>query len=57
MKEIQLTEQEQNIIESALNMYWNEAREQLDRNGVMQYDGQKRPLGDIERKMLVKRLA
>ena len=55
MKTIQLTDQEQSIIESALNAYWNEAVEQLDRNGVIQYDGVKRPLGDIERQMLIKR--
>lgn len=55
METIHLTEQEQGIIESALNAYWNEAAEQLDRNGVMQFDGIKRPLGDIERQMLIKR--
>ena len=55
MKTIQLTDQEQSIIENALNDYWNEANEQLDRNGVMQYDGIKRPLGDIEKQMLIKR--
>ena len=55
MKTIQLTDQEQSIIENALNAYWNEANEQLDRNGVMQYDGVKRPLGDIEKQMLIKR--
>lgn len=55
MKTIQLTDQEQSIIENALNAYWNEANEQLDRNGVMQYDGIKRPLGDIEKQMLIKR--
>ena len=55
MKTIQLTDQEQSIIENALNSYWNEANEQLDRNGVMQYDGVKRPLGDIEKQMLIKR--
>lgn len=55
MKTIQLTDQEQSIIESALNAYWNEANEQLDRNGVMQFDGTKRQLGDIEKQMLLKR--
>ena len=55
MKTIQLTDQEQSIIENALNSNWNEANEQLDRNGVMQYDGVKRPLGDIEKQMLIKR--
>ena len=56
MKEIQLTDQEQSIIESALNAYWSEAYEQLDRNSVMQHDGERRPLEDIERQMLVKRI-
>lgn len=55
MKTIQLTDQELSIIENALNAYWNEANEQLDGNGVMQYDGIKRPLGDIEKQQLIKR--
>lgn len=55
MKKVELTDQEQSIIESALNAYWNEAHEQLDRNGVMMWDGSKRPLGDIEKQQLIKR--
>ena len=46
---IELTEQEQSIIENALNAYWNDAHEQLENKGVMMSDGSKRPLGDIEK--------
>ena len=53
MKTIQLTEQEQSIIENALNQYWHEAQLQLDNNGVyMLSTGEKRPLGDIEKQQL-----
>jgi len=38
MKTLQITEQEQSIIENALNCYWNEASEQLERNGIMMFD-------------------
>lgn len=55
MKTLQITEQEQSIIENALNCYWNEASEQLERNGIMMFDGSKRPLGDIEKQLLIKR--
>ena len=53
-KTIELTTQEQSIIESALNAYWNDAHKQLDDNGVYQTMTNKRPLGDIEKDMLNK---
>lgn len=52
---IELTEQEQSIIENALNEYWNNANEQLEIQGVIMSDGTKRPLGDIEKVQLEKR--
>jgi hypothetical protein len=52
---IELTEQEQSIIENALNAYWNEAHEQLENRGVMMSDGTRRTLGDIEKVQLEKR--
>jgi hypothetical protein len=52
---IELTEQEQSIIENALNAYWNDAHEQLENKGVIMSDGNKRPLGDIEKVQLEKR--
>lgn len=52
---IELTEQEQSIIENALNAYWNDAHEQLENKGVIMGDGAKRPLGDIEKMQLEKR--
>ena len=55
MKQIELTDQEQSIIENALNAYWNEAMTQLNDKGVYMTDGQKRPLGDIEKMQLEKR--
>ena len=55
MKEIKLTSQEQSIIENALNAYWNEAMTQLNDKGVYMSDGNKRPLGDIEKMQLQKR--
>ena len=55
MKQIELTEQEQSIIENALNAYWNEAHQQLENKGVMMFDGVKRPLGDIEKQQLEQR--
>lgn len=55
MKQVELTSQEQSIIENALNAYWNEAMTQLNDKGVYMTDGQKRPLGDIEKMQLEKR--
>lgn len=55
MKAIKLTNQEQSIILDALNAYWNEAHENLDRNGIMQSNGDLRPLGDIEKGLLEQR--
>ena len=52
---IELTEQEQSVIENALNAYWNDAHEQLENKGVMMSDGIKRPLGDIEKAQLEQR--
>ena len=52
---IELTEQEQSIIENALNAYWNDAHEQLENKGVVMSNGTKRPLGDIEKVQLEKR--
>ena len=52
---IELTEQEQSIIENALNAYWNDAHEQLENKGVMMSDGSKRSLGDIEKAQLEQR--
>lgn len=49
---IELTRQEQSIIENALNAYWNSAHEQLEKKGVLMSDGTRRPLGDIETKLL-----
>ena len=47
---IELTEQEQSIIESALNAYWNDAAIQLQNQGRYTPVG-KIPLGDMEKKM------
>lgn len=55
MKQIELTSQEQSIIENALNAYWNDAHNQLDNNCKYAIDGTKLPLGDIEKQMLEKR--
>ena len=55
MKKIELSDQEQSIIESALNAYWNDAHTQLDNNGVYMGGRDKRPLGDIERQQLEQR--
>ena len=52
---IELTEQEQSIIENALNAYWNDAHQQLENKGVIMSDGSKRPLGDIEKAQLEQR--
>ena len=49
---IELSEQEQSIIQNALNAYWNDVSLQLNNNGVYMNNGMKRPLGDIEKKML-----
>jgi len=51
---IELTEQEQSIIESALNAYWNDAEIQLQNKGRYTPVG-KIPLGDIEKKLLEQR--
>lgn len=48
MKETKFTSNELSLIESALNHYWNDAHEQLNES--------KRPLGDIEKQQLKKRL-
>lgn len=55
MNNVELTDQEISIIQSALNAYWNDAHEQLENKGVMMSDGTKRPLGDIEKKLLEER--
>ena len=58
MKQIELTSQEQSIIENALSAYWNDAHTQLDNNKFTNHfmlDGTKRPLGDIERQQLEQR--
>ena len=55
MKQIELTNQEQSVIQSALNAYWNDAHTQLDNNCKYALDGTKLPLGDIEKQMLEKR--
>ena len=52
---IELTEQEQSIIENALNAYWNDAHQQLENKGVIMSDGSKRSLGDIEKAQLEQR--
>ena len=54
--DIELTTQEQSIIESALNAYFNDAHLTLENNGVFMGDGRKRPLGDIEKKLLEVRI-
>lgn len=54
-KKIELTDQEQSVIENALNAYWNEAALQLSEKSVMMSDGTRRPLGDIEKSLLEKR--
>jgi len=51
---IELTEQEQSIIESALNAYWNEAAIELQNKGRYTPIG-KIELGDIEKKLLEQR--
>jgi len=55
MKSFKLTDQEQSIIESALNAYWHDAHTQLDNNCKHTLDGTKLPLGDIEKQMLEER--
>lgn len=53
-KKIKLTDQEQSIIESALNAYWNDAAIQLQNGGRYTPVG-KMPLGDIEKQQLEQR--
>jgi hypothetical protein len=53
MKTIELTDQEQSIIESALNHYWNDAEIQLQNKGRYTPIG-KIPSGDIETQLLIK---
>lgn len=55
-KKVDLNSQEQSIIESALNHYWNDANTQLTENCKYALDGTKLPLGDIEKVMLKKRM-
>ena len=55
MAKRELTNQEQSLIENALNHYWNDAHTQLDNNCKYALDGTKLPLGDIEKEMLQKR--
>lgn len=53
--QVELSDQECIIIESALNAYWNDVHEQLENRGVIMSDGTKRPLGDIEKTLLKQR--
>lgn len=55
MKQIELTDLEQSVIQSALNAYWNDAHTQLYNNCKYALDGTKLPLGDIEKEMLENR--
>ena len=55
MKNFELTDQEESIIENALNSYWNDAHAQLDNNCKYALDGTKLPLGDIEKQLLKQR--
>jgi hypothetical protein len=55
-KTVELTDQEISIIESALNHYWNDANDQLTNGGAIMYAAERRPLGDIEKGMLEKRM-
>lgn len=50
VKQIELTDQECSIIENALNAYWNEAYLQVQEGKVLMSNGDKRPIGDIEKK-------
>jgi hypothetical protein len=52
---VELEDLEIGVITSALNSFWNEAHEQLTEGGVMMGDGTKRPLGDIEKRLLEQR--
>ncbi len=56
MKNIELTDQEQSIIESALNAYWNDANDQLTNGGAISLNVERRELGHIEKAMLEKRM-
>ena len=51
-RNIELTDIEHSIIMDALNSYWNEASEKLSNNNVVMSGGVKRPLGDIEKRLL-----
>lgn len=50
VKQIELTDQECSIIVNALNAYWNEAHLQVQEGKVLMSNGDKRPIGDIEKK-------
>jgi len=44
------------LIQSALNHYWNAAHDQLSNGGALSLSGERRPLGDIEKKHLEEQL-
>lgn len=44
------------LIQSALNHYWNDAHDQLTNGGALSLNGERRPLGDIEKEQLESRL-
>ena len=46
------TEKEQAIILEALHYYLEEAKQNLKDNNVLMYNGTRRPIGIIERKLL-----
>lgn len=53
--QIELEDIESSVITSALNEYWNDAHKQLEEGGVRMSNGELRPLGDIEKALLIKR--
>lgn len=44
------------IIQSALNHYWNDAHDQLENGGCLSLNGERRPLGDIEKEQFNQRM-
>lgn len=55
MPNVILTDQEVSLITNAINMYWNDAQDQL-LNGGAPMEIKRRPLGDIEKQLLEQRV-
>lgn len=55
MRNIQLSQKEESVIQEALYYFLEEAKQNLKDDFVLMYDGSKRPIGKIERGILKKR--